>query len=42
MTPEGKWFNVRIMPYRTTDDHIDGLVMTFYRYLINQKSWNLN
>jgi|GEM_PF-5405145 len=24
-----KWFNVRIMPYRTFDDHIDGLVITF-------------
>ena len=29
MTPDGRWFNVRIMPYRTLDDHIDGLVMTF-------------
>jgi two-component system CheB/CheR fusion protein len=28
-TKDGKWFNVRIMPYRTLDDHIDGLVMTF-------------
>jgi two-component system, chemotaxis family, CheB/CheR fusion protein len=25
----GRWFNVRIMPYRTIDDHIDGLVITF-------------
>lgn len=25
----GRWFNVRIMPYRTQDDHIDGLVLTF-------------
>lgn len=25
----GKWFNVRIMPYRTLDDYIDGVVMTF-------------
>jgi two-component system, chemotaxis family, CheB/CheR fusion protein len=23
------WFTVRIMPYRTHDDHIDGLVLTF-------------
>jgi two-component system, chemotaxis family, CheB/CheR fusion protein len=23
------WFKVRIMPYRTLDDHIDGLVITF-------------
>jgi two-component system CheB/CheR fusion protein len=26
---EGRWFKVRIMPYRTTDDRIDGLVITF-------------
>jgi two-component system, chemotaxis family, CheB/CheR fusion protein len=25
----GNWFNVRIMPYRTLDDRIDGLVITF-------------
>jgi two-component system CheB/CheR fusion protein len=24
-----RWFKVRIMPYRTTDDRIDGLVITF-------------
>ena len=28
-TTDGRWFNVRIMPYRTVDDRIDGLVMTF-------------
>jgi two-component system CheB/CheR fusion protein len=28
-TQDGKWFNVRIMPYRTLDDRIDGLVITF-------------
>jgi len=28
-TNDGRWFNVRIMPYRTLDDRIDGLVMTF-------------
>jgi two-component system CheB/CheR fusion protein len=28
-TDGGKWFNVRIMPYRTLDDRIDGLVITF-------------
>jgi two-component system CheB/CheR fusion protein len=28
-TTDGRWFNVRIMPYRTLDDRIDGLVMTF-------------
>ena len=26
---DGRWFNVRIMPYRTLDDRIDGLVITF-------------
>jgi len=25
----GEWYKVRIMPYRTTDDVIDGLVITF-------------
>jgi two-component system CheB/CheR fusion protein len=28
-TTDGRWFNIRIMPYRTTDDRIDGLVITF-------------
>jgi two-component system CheB/CheR fusion protein len=28
-TNDQRWFNVRIMPYRTLDDHIDGLVITF-------------
>lgn len=28
-TNNAKWYNVRIMPYRTLDDHIDGLVITF-------------
>ncbi len=27
-TRDGKWFTVRIMPYRTFDDRIDGLVIT--------------
>ncbi len=26
---DGRWFTVRIMPYRTLDNHIDGLVITF-------------
>jgi two-component system, chemotaxis family, CheB/CheR fusion protein len=26
---DGRWFKIRIMPYRTTDDKIDGLVITF-------------
>ena len=28
-TQDGRWFNTKIMPYRTIDDHIDGLVLTF-------------
>ncbi len=28
-TSDGRWFTVRIMPYRTTDNVIDGLVITF-------------
>lgn len=27
--PDGRWFTVRIMPYRTLDDRIDGVVITF-------------
>lgn len=28
-TINSRWFNIRIMPYRTFDDRIDGLVITF-------------
>jgi two-component system CheB/CheR fusion protein len=28
-THDQRWYSVRIMPYRTIDDHIDGLVLTF-------------
>jgi two-component system CheB/CheR fusion protein len=28
-TRDGRWFNVRIMPYRTNDNVIDGIVITF-------------
>lgn len=28
-TKDGRWFSIRIMPYRTYDDRIDGLVITF-------------
>jgi two-component system CheB/CheR fusion protein len=27
---DGRWFTVRIMPYRTMDDRIDGVVITFF------------
>ncbi len=29
-TREGRWFLMRILPYRTTDDRIDGVAMTFH------------
>jgi len=28
-THDGRWFSVRIMPYRTQDNRIDGVVLTF-------------
>ena len=28
-TRDGRWFTVRIMPYRTLDNRIDGVVITF-------------
>ena len=28
-TEDGRWFTVRIMPYRTVDNRIDGVVITF-------------
>jgi transcriptional regulator with PAS, ATPase and Fis domain len=28
-TSDGRWFSVRIMPYRTLDNRIDGVVLTF-------------
>ena len=28
-TKDGRWFSTRIMPYRTLDDRIEGLVITF-------------
>jgi two-component system CheB/CheR fusion protein len=32
-TRDGRGFNVRIMPYRTTDNRIDGVVITFTKLL---------
>ncbi|OFY48017.1 MAG: chemotaxis protein CheB [Bacteroidetes bacterium GWF2_41_31] len=29
-TKDERWFSIRIMPYRTFDDKIDGLVITFF------------
>jgi two-component system CheB/CheR fusion protein len=28
-TVDGRWFSVRIMPYRTLDNRVDGIVITF-------------
>jgi len=28
-TDDGRWYSVRIMPYRTREDVIDGVVITF-------------
>lgn len=36
-TNDGRWFNVRIMPYRTLDDRIDGLVITFNDITVAKK-----
>jgi len=36
-TNDHRWFTVRIMPYRTFDDRIDGLVITFIEITIAKK-----
>jgi len=36
-TNDGRWFNARIMPYRTIDDRIDGLVITFADITVSKK-----
>ena len=36
-THDKRWFNIRIMPYRTMDDRIDGLVITFSDITIAKK-----
>ena len=36
-TNDDKWYNLRIMPYRTIDDRIDGLVMTFSDITISKR-----
>lgn len=40
-TNDGRWFNVRIMPYRTLDDRIDGLVITFNNITLSIKAKQL-
>jgi two-component system CheB/CheR fusion protein len=34
---DGRWFTVRIMPYRTLDDRIDGVVITFADITVSKK-----
>jgi two-component system, chemotaxis family, CheB/CheR fusion protein len=29
-TKDGRWFSIQVMPYRTLDDRIDGIVITFF------------
>jgi two-component system, chemotaxis family, CheB/CheR fusion protein len=36
-TRDGRWFGVRIMPYRTLDNVIDGLVITFTDVTVSKK-----
>jgi two-component system CheB/CheR fusion protein len=36
-TKDCRWYNVRIMPYRTLDDRIDGLVITFTDITVKKK-----
>lgn len=36
-TYDGRWFEVRIMPYRTMDDRIDGVVITFTDITVAKK-----
>lgn len=36
-TRDDRWFNIRIMPYRTIDDRIDGLVLTFTNISVSKK-----
>ena len=36
-TNDDRWFTVRIMPYRTLDDRIDGIVMTFNNITVAKK-----
>ena len=36
-TTDGRWFTVRIMPYRTLDNRIDGVVITFVDITVAKK-----
>lgn len=39
-TRDNKWFTIRIMPYRTSDDRIDGLVITFVDNTLLKQAMN--
>ena len=34
---DGRWFTVRIMPYRTQDNRIDGVVITFVEITVAKR-----
>jgi two-component system CheB/CheR fusion protein len=36
-TPDGNWFAARILPYRTLDNMIDGVVITFMDITVSKK-----
>jgi hypothetical protein len=35
--PDGNWFAARILPYRTLDNMIDGVVITFMDITVSKK-----
>jgi two-component system, chemotaxis family, CheB/CheR fusion protein len=43
-TQDGKWFNMRLLPYRTGDNLIDGVVLTFMDITVRKEAeyamWN--
>jgi len=39
-TDDQQWFTIRIMPYRTVEDRIDGLVITFINITKQKKAFN--
>lgn len=38
---DGRWYNVRVMPYRTQDNRIDGVVITFVDVTVARRSLDL-
>jgi two-component system CheB/CheR fusion protein len=37
-TRDGRWYLMRILPYRTTDDRIDGVAMTFHDITLRRQA----